>query len=159
VFLVSFEKLPVEKDWELRRKLREAGLKYRVVKNRLAQLAAKGTPVEAVQDLFTQMTAIALSREDPVILAKVLRDFARDNPQVAVKGAVVEGRVVDKTKIEAIASLPSRPELMAKIMGLVNIQAQQVVNAVHGVARNLAVVLGQIRDQKAAQEGAATPES
>jgi large subunit ribosomal protein L10 len=115
--------------------------------------------VEAVQDLFTQMTAIALSREDPVILAKVLRDFARDNPQVAVKGAVVEGRVVDKTKIEAIASLPSRPELMAKIMGLVNIQAQQVVNAVHGVARNLAVVLGQIRDQKAAQEGAATPES
>jgi large subunit ribosomal protein L10 len=159
VFLVGFEKLPVGKDWELRRKLRDAGLKYRVVKNRLAQLAARGTPVEAMSDYFTGMTAVALSRGEPVALAKVLRDFARDNPQVAVKGAVVEGRAVDVKNIEAIANLPGRPELMAKVMGLVNAPAQQLVTAVNGVVRNLVVVLGQIRDQKAKETQDPSPKS
>jgi len=159
VFLLSFEGLPVEKDWELRRRIREAGagLKYRVVKNRLAQLAVQGTPIEPLRDQFKGMTAVAISRDEPVILARVLRDFSRDNPQLAFKGAVVEGRFVDPAHIETIANLPGRPELMAKIMGVVNSQAQQIVNAVHGVVRNLVVMLGQIRDQKAKQEGATTP--
>jgi large subunit ribosomal protein L10 len=154
VFLLNFQGLPVEKDWELRRKLREAGLRYRVVKNRLAQIAAQGTPAEPLREQFKEMTAVATSSDEPVALARILRDFSRDNPQVAFKGAVVEGRVIDLTKIEAIANLPGRPELMAKIMGMVNIQTQQLVSAVQGVVRNLVVVLGQIRDQKAKETSA-----
>jgi large subunit ribosomal protein L10 len=159
VFLLNFQGLPVEKDWELRRKLREAGLRYRVVKNRLAQIAAQGTPAEPLREQFKEMTAVATSSDEPVALARILRDFSRDNPQVAFKGAVVEGRVIDLTKIEAIANLPGRPELMAKIMGMVNIQTQQLVSAVQGVVRNLVVVLGQIRDQKAKETSAFRPQT
>jgi len=150
VFLLSFEGLSVSKDWELRGKIRAAdgGMKYHVVKNRLAQKAAQGTPVEPLSDQFKGMTAIALSPDDPATLAKLLTEFARENPAFRFKGAVVEGRVVGFEQIETIATLPTKPQLMAQIMGMINLHAQHLVNAVNGVMRNLVVVLGQIRDQK-----------
>jgi large subunit ribosomal protein L10 len=154
VFLLSFEGMSVEKDWELRGKLRAAngGITYRVVKNRLAQKAAQGTPAAALSEQFKGMTAIALSPEEPVTLAKLLTEFAKENPVFQFKGAVVEGRPIAVSQIEALANLPTKPQLIAQIMGLMNIHAQQVVSAVNGVMRNLVVVLGQIRDQKEKNE-------
>ncbi len=152
IFLMSFEGLSVEKDWQLRGKLRaapESGIKYHVVKNRLAQKAAEGTPVAQLTEQFKGMTAVALTPDDPVILAKLLTEFAKENPTFQLKGAVIEGRVIALDQIESIASLPSKPQLLAQIMGLINIHAQQLVNVTNGVIRNVAVVLGQIRDQKA----------
>lgn len=154
VFLLSFAGLSVEKDWELRGRLRAAngGIKYRVVKNRLAQKAVQGTPAAALSEQFKGMTAIALSPEDPATLAKLLTDFARENPVFQFKGAVVEGRQIAVNQIEAVANLPTKPQLMAQVMGLMNAPAQQLVHAVNGVIRNLVVVLGQIRDQKEKNE-------
>lgn len=154
IFLLSFEGMSVQKDWELRNKLRAAngGIKYRVVKNRLAQKAAQGTPAELLSQQFRGMTAIALSRDEPVTLAKLLTEFSKENPALQLKGAVVEGRLIAVHQIEALANLPTKPQLIAQLLGLMNAQAQQVVTVINSVIRNLVVVLGQIRDQKANQE-------
>jgi large subunit ribosomal protein L10 len=157
VFLLSFEGLSVIKDWELRGRLRAADggkIKYHVVKNRLAQKAAEGTPLGQLNNQFKGMTAVALSPDDPVALAKLLTDFARENPALRFKGAVVEGGMVDVGRIEAIANLPSKPQLMAQIMGMIHLQAQQLVNVINEVTRTLVVVLGQVGDQKERITGA-----
>jgi large subunit ribosomal protein L10 len=156
VFLLSFEGLSVIKDWEIRGKLRgasDAGIKYYVVKNRLAQKAAEGTPLAQLNDKFKGMTAVAMCPSEPAALAKLLTEFAKENPAFRFKGAVIEGRAIALNQIEALANLPAKPQLMARIMGLVNTQPQRLVNAVNGVIRNLVVVMGQVRDQKAEADG------
>jgi large subunit ribosomal protein L10 len=118
------------------------------VKNTLAQKAAHGTPVEGLSNYFKGMTAVALSTEDPVSLAKILIEFAKDNAQVQFRGGLVEGNVITPRDFEAVAKLPSKTELLSKIMFMTKAPAQALVSAVGGVARNLVVVLAQIRDQK-----------
>src|SRR5215468_5530574 len=149
--VVSFQGLTVEKDWELRRALEKAELNYRVVKNTLGKLAVEGTPLEPLKDQFIGMTAIAYSESDPVGLAKVLSKFAKDNAQLKFKAGLVEGQVINVKDIDALASLPSKEELISKLMFLINSPAQRIATAVNGVARNLAVVLKQIADQKGGQ--------
>lgn len=150
--LVGFQGLKVSDDERLRRELREAKLTYRVVKNTLAVKAAKGTAIEAVTDSFTGMTAIALSENDPVTLAKILSKWAKENAAFTFKAGIVEGRVIEVKDIEALSNLPSKEELVSKIMFLINSGAQRLAVATAGVSRNLAVVLGQIRDQKEASQ-------
>jgi len=149
--VVNFQGLTVEKDWELRRAMEKAELNYRVVKNTLGKIAVEGTPLEPLKDQFIGMTAIAYSRNDPVGLAKVLSKFAKDNAQLKFKAGVVEGRVINVKDIDALAALPSKEELISKLMFLLNSPAQRIAIAASGVARNLAVVIKQIADQKGAQ--------
>lgn len=151
--VVSFQGLTVEKDQQLRRQLREAQLHYRVVKNTLAQRAVEGTALAALSDHFVGPTAIAYSEKDAVGLAKVLTKFAKENAQFTFKAGVVEGRVIAVKDIDALATMPSKEELISKIMFLVNAQAQRLAVALAGTARNLAVVLNEIAKQKSAQEG------
>jgi large subunit ribosomal protein L10 len=147
--LVGFKNLTVAKDQELRRRLREAGARYAVVKNTLARKAAEGTPYEQAAEHFKGVTALALSESDPVSLSKAVSKFAKENPDVfSFKVGVVEGRVVALGDVEAIASLPSKEELVAKIMFLINAQAQRLVTVISAVPRNLAVVVKQIGEQK-----------
>ena len=147
--LVGFKNLTVSKDQELRRRLREAGAQYSVVKNTLARKAAEGTPYEQAADHFKGVTAIALSESDPVGLSKAVSKFVRENPEVfSFKAGVVEGRVVALGDVEAIANLPSKEELISKIMFLINCQAQRLVTVLSAVPRNLAVVVKQIGEQK-----------
>ncbi len=148
VVVMGFKGLPVAKDWELRKRLRQAQLKYRVVKNTLAQVAARGTAAELLVDQFKTMTSVALAKEDSVALAKILTSFAKENVEVEFRGAVIEGRLVSAKDIQVIASLPSKQELMSRIMFLLNAPAQRLTTTVQGVARNLAVVAAQVRDQK-----------
>src|SRR5215813_2767716 len=149
--VVNFQGLTVEKDWELRRALEKAELNYRVVKNTLGKIAVEGTPLEPLKDHFVGMTAIAYSENDPVGLAKVLSKFAKDNAQLTFKAGVVEGRVINIKDIDALAALPTKEELVSKLMFLLNSPAQRIATAVNGVARNLVVVLKQIADQKGGQ--------
>ena len=147
--LVGFKNLTVAKDQELRRRLREAGAQYAVVKNTLARKAAEGTPYEQAAEHFKGVTAIALSESDPVGLSKAVSKFVRENPEVfSFKAGVVEGRVVALPDVEAIANLPSKEELISKIMFLINCQAQRLVTVLSAVPRNLAVVVRQIGEQK-----------
>ena len=146
--LVGFQGIKVADDERLRRELREANLSYRVVKNTLAVRAAEGTPVEQVKEFFTGPTAVALSPNDPVTLAKVLSKWAKESPVFSFKAAVVEGRAIEVKDIEALANMPSKEELISKVMFLSNSGAQRLAVATAGVARNLAIVIDQVRAQK-----------
>jgi len=149
--LIGFKKLTVAKDQELRRQLRDAGARYSVVKNTLARKAAEGTPFAQAADHFKGVTALALAEGDPVQLSKAISKFVRENPEVfTFKAGVVEGRVIALRDVEAIATLPSKEELISKIMFLINAQAQRIVTVLSAVPRNLAVVVKQIGEQKSA---------
>jgi len=150
--LVSFKNMTVTKDQELRRQLREAGVSYSVVKNTLARKAAAGTPLEPMADQFKGVTAVALSGNDPVGLSKAITKFTKANPDIfSFKVGLVEGKVVELKQVEAIASLPSREELLSKVVFLINAQAQRLATVINAVPRNLAVVVGQVSAQKEAQ--------
>ena len=153
---VGFNKLTVSKDQELRNQLREAGVRYEVVKNTLARKAAEGTPFAQAAEHLKGVTAIATSEGDPVGLSKAISKFTKANPDVfTFKVGVVEGKVVAIGDVEAIASLPSKEELISKIMFLINCQAQRLVTVLSAVPRNLAVVVKQIGEQKGGGEEAA----
>ena len=154
--IVGFNKLTVPKDQELRNQLRESGVRYEVVKNTLARKAAEGTPFELAAEHFKGVTAIATSESDPVALSKAITKFTKANPEVfSFKVGIVEGRVMALGDVEAIAALPSKEELISKVMFLINCQAQRLVTVLSAVPRNLAIVIKQIGEQKggeAAQE-------
>jgi large subunit ribosomal protein L10 len=149
--LVSFKNMTVAKDQELRRQLREAGVDYSVVKNTLARKAAAGTPLEPLADEFKGVTAVAISTTDPVGLSKAISKFTKANAEIfSFKIGLVEGKVVELKQVEAIANLPSREELISKMLFLINAQAQRLVTVIQAVPRNLAVVMDQVRAQKEA---------
>jgi large subunit ribosomal protein L10 len=149
--VVSFEGLPVDKDWELRRALQAAQLNYRVVKNTLGRIAVENTPLEPLKDHFKGMTAVAYSENDPVGLAKVLSKFAKENSKLTFKAGVVEGRAINVKDIEALATMPSKEELISKLMYVLNAPAQGLAVVLNGVARNLAVVVQQIAEKQGEQ--------
>jgi large subunit ribosomal protein L10 len=149
--LVGFQGITVGTDERLRRELRQANVSYRVVKNTLAMRAADGTPMEQVKDQFAGATAVAMSKADPVALAKLLTKWAKESPVFSFKAAVVEGRAIDVKDIESLSNLPAKEELISKAMFLINSSAQRLAVVTAGVARNLAVVIDQVRAQKEAQ--------
>ena len=154
--LVGFNKLTVAKDQELRNQLREAGVRYEVVKNTLARRAAAGTPFEQATEHFKGVTALATSEGDPVGLSKAISKFTKANPDIfSFKVGIVEGKVIALKDVEDIASLPSKEELISKIMFLINCQAQRLVTVLSAVPRNLAIVVKQIGEQKGGSEEAA----
>ncbi len=158
--VVSFNKVTVNKDQEFRNQLREAGAEYRVVKNTLARLAIKGTPYEGTSEHFKGVTAIAWTESDPVILSKAISKFIKANADLyTFKAGVVDGRVVDLKQVQAIASLPSKEELISKLLFVINAQAQRIVTVINAVPRNLAIVIKQIGEGKTDVQTAQKTES
>jgi large subunit ribosomal protein L10 len=149
--LIGFQGIKVGDDERLRRDLRQNNLTYQVVKNTLAVRAAAGTPMEQVKSEFVGATAVALSTNDPVTLAKVLSRWAKENAALKFRAGIVEGRVIDVKDVDALANMPAKEELISKIMFLINSSAQRMAVALSGVARNLTVVLDQVRAQKESQ--------
>lgn len=143
LFVTGYEKLTVQQDFELRKAVREAGGRYLVVKNTLAEKAAAGTPAESALKNLAGMTSVAFTKADPVALAKALTKYAKDNPSLTFKAGLVEGRAIDVGQIQILAAMPSREELAVKILFLINGQSQRLVAVLGGVARNLAVVINQ----------------
>ncbi|MCX6625527.1 MAG: 50S ribosomal protein L10 [Acidobacteria bacterium] len=143
VFVAGFQKLTVAQDYALRKVIRGAGGSYEVVKNNLAAIASQGTASEPVMTKLAGMTSIAYTATDPVALAKALTNYAKTNPAFTFKAGIVEGRAIDVKSIQELASLPSRDELLSKVLFLINSPAQRLVTAISGVGRNLAVVVDQ----------------
>ena len=152
LIVAQFQGITVGQDTDLRTKIRATDSKYRVVKNTLAKIATKGTPAEKLAAALKGPTSIAYNNSDPVALAKALTTYAKANPVFVFKTGMVEGRVVNLNDLNAIASLPSKEELIAKLLFLLNAPAQRIAVATNGVARNLAVVIGQAIEQKKFQE-------
>ena len=153
--VATYSKLTVAQDYELRKTLRGAGAKYKVVKNTLAQLAAKGTKVEEALKGLSGVTSIAYTSGDPVAMAKALSKYAKDTPEFTFKVGIVEGRVISIKEIESLASMPSKGELMSKLLFLMNAPAQRLVTVMNAVGRNLAIVVDQGVQQKKFTDNAA----
>src|SRR5271168_5487000 len=141
--VATFNKMTVSQDFELRKAVRGAGAKYRVVKNTLAERAAKGSKVEDAMKDLAGVTSIAYTSGDPVALAKALSKYAKDNPEYTFKAGVVEGRVISINQIQALATMPSKEEIYSKLLFLMNAPAQRLVTVMNAVGRDIAVVINQ----------------
>jgi large subunit ribosomal protein L10 len=150
--VTTYTKMTVAQDFELRKALRGAGAKYQVVKNTLAEKASKGTKVEGALKDLSGVTSIAYTSGDPVAMAKALVKYAKDTPEFTFKVGVVEGRVVSIKDVEALATMPSKEELMSKLLFLINAPAQRLATVMSQVGRNLAVVVDQGVQQKKFKE-------
>lgn len=147
-FVLDFKGITVPQVTELRKQVRESGSQYVVIKNTLALIAVKDTPLTKLSGHFSGMTAVAYNATDAVALAKVLTKFAKDVPTVQFKGAMLGGQVVAATEIQNIANLPSREELISKLLYLLQSPIRGLATVLAANIRNLAVVIDQIAKQK-----------
>ena len=152
--VVTFSGVTVAKDQEFRNSLRQAGAKYEVVKNTLARIAVKGTPFEEASEFFKGVTALAWTEGDPVVLSKAISKFMKENEkQYSFKTGVVDGKLVDLTQLTTIANLPSKEELISKLLFVLQSGAQRLVTVINAVPRDLAVVIKQIGEQEGRAAG------
>ncbi len=150
IVLTDYKGLDVAAMNDLRRKLREANIEYQVVKNTLLVRAAEDTGVAAIKDHFKGPSAVALSYEDPVAPAKVLTQFAKDNPKLEIKVGVLNGKVLDVPAIKALATLPSREVLLAQFLSALNAVPTSFARVMAEIPRSFVNVLTAIKDQKEA---------
>ena len=152
----SFQKLTVSQDFALRTVVRNAGGKYRVVKNKLAARASQGTGVEQALQGLKGVSSLAYSSGDPVALAKALTAWVKDNAEFSFKLAIVDGRLLSVEEIRQLASMPGREELYSKLLYLINAPAQRLATVINATGRDVAVVLGQAVEQKKFSEATAS---
>src|SRR6266851_5109541 len=143
VILSTFQGITVEDDTKLRRAVQAAGGKYKVVKNTLAERAGAGTPAEKLLENRSGTNSIAYTTADPVALARALTKVAKDVPSFKFRSGIVEGRVISIAEIQQLANLPSKEELISKIMFLLNAPAQRIAMALNALPRNLAVTVSE----------------
>jgi large subunit ribosomal protein L10 len=139
--VAEFSKLDVGTVTALRKKLRDGGVEYKVLKNTLAKRAAKGTSLEVVSDDFTGPIAVVMSYTDVVAPAKILSDFIKDKEQIKVRSAVVEGKKTDAKGVIALAKMPGLPELRAKILGCITQPATKLARTIQAPGQQLALVI------------------
>ena len=153
---VGFSGLSVADVTKLRRKFREGGVEYKIVKNTLTRIAADELGFNDLDAVLEGPTAIAYSAEDTVAPAKILKDFIKETKTEAltVKAGIADGQVIDAAAVEALASLPSREELLAKLVGSMQAPISGLVNVLQGNIRNMVYVLDAVRAKKAEQESA-----
>ncbi len=148
IILTDFRGLNVAQATELRRKLREAGVEYKVTKNTLTIIAAKESGMDDLVPLLVGPTAIAFGYDDPVAPAKVLSDFAKANKALEIKGGMLEGKILDVDGVTALAELPSREQLLSHVARGMQAPISGLVNVLQGTIRNFVYALDAIREQK-----------
>lgn len=136
----------------IRRTLRETNAEIRVAKNTLLRRAVKGTEFEAIEPHFSGTTAVTVSYDDPIGPAKALTDFAKDNPQLEIKGAVLDGKSISADDLLALAKLPSKEVLLAKLLSVMQAVPTNFVQVLSGVPRQFVYTLQALKDQKAQEE-------
>jgi large subunit ribosomal protein L10 len=146
--LVDYRGVTVPQVTDLRQQIRKTGSRYIVVKNTLAKRASAGTTFEALAAHFVGQTAVVFTGDDPVAMAKTLTTALKGLPSASIKAAVVQGQVVPATAMADLASLPSKPELYARLLYVLNAPAQQLVTVLSAVQRDLVTVLSEVQKQK-----------
>lgn len=147
-FLVDYKGVTVTEVSELRNKIREIGGQYEVVKNRLVLRAIGGEALEELKGEFQGPTAVAYGGEDPVGLAKAVTEFAKEVPAIELKGGLLEGQLVAPDEVREIAQMPSREELLTKLVFLLQSPVSNFVRTLAALPRQFVVVLEQVRQQK-----------
>ncbi|HUY80514.1 MAG TPA: 50S ribosomal protein L10 [Acidobacteriaceae bacterium] len=139
----TFSRLTVAQDFELRKTVRAAGGRYRVLKNRLAARGSKGTKIEAALQNLKGVSSVAYTSGDPVALAKALAGWVATNSEFTFKLGIIDGRVINVEEVKELATMPGRDELFSKLLFLINAPAQRLATVINATGRDLAVVLGQ----------------
>jgi large subunit ribosomal protein L10 len=139
----TFAKLTVAKDYELRKVIREAGGKYRVLKNKLAPIAGKGTKIESALQGLKGVNSVAFTAGDPVALAKAFAKWADDNAEFQFKLGIVDGKLLTVDEIDQLAKMPGKEEIFSKLLYLINSPAQRLATVIGATGRDLAIVVNQ----------------
>ena len=148
--ITEYKGFSVEEITKLRREIQKDGGDYMVTKNTLAKIAIKDTPYEVMAEKLTGPVALAFGFEDPVSPAKAIKKFIDDTKKGEVLGAVLDGKLLSAEETKALANLPSKEELFAKMLGSINSPASGLVGCVNGVMASLTRAIAAVRDQKAA---------
>jgi large subunit ribosomal protein L10 len=159
VILSTFQGITVEQDTKLRRSVEAVGGHYQVLKNRVAQRAGEGTAAEGLLKGLKGTNSIAYTKTDPVALAKILTKVAKDVPAFQFRAGLVEGRVISIQEINQLALLPSKEELISKILFMLNAPAQRIATVLAALPRNLAVVTSEAVKASKFAGGGAAPEN
>lgn len=146
--LADYRGLNVGQVTRLRRKLREAGVEYRVMKNTLIRLAARDVGLAGMEPYLQGPTAIALGYGDPVVPAKILSEFARDNKQLEIKAGVLQGRLIDAGGVKALADLPTREVILSRVLGGMRAPLAGMANVLVGPIRGFVYAVEALRKQK-----------
>ncbi len=146
--LVSYKGINVEDDTKLRQNLREAGVKYTVVKNTMLSRAIQGTELEGMNDVLEGTTALATSENDHVVAARILCDFASDNKYFEIKSGFLNGNVIDKEKVNELSKLPSRDVLVAQVLSGLNSPISGFAGVLSGLQRGLVCALNEIAQKQ-----------
>lgn len=143
VVLVNYQGLKVKEIWDLKKKLRGQGIGFQIIKNTLFKIALKKDKIEVSDSLLDQPIALVWGLEDEVIPAKLTVEFGKTAEKLKIIGGIVNGAYEDENKIKQLASLPSRDELYAKLVGTLNAPMFRLVNALQGNLRSLVYILKQ----------------
>src|SRR5579883_204179 len=144
----TFSKLTVHQDFELRKTVRNAGGRYRVLKNKLAGRAAKGTKIEAALQNLKGVSSVAYTSGDPVALAKALSTWVTDNAEFTFKLGIIDGKVINVEEVKQLATMPGKEEIFSKLLFLINAPAQRLATVINATGRDLAVVINQAVEQQ-----------
>ena len=144
----TFAKLTVAQDFELRKTVRAAGGRYRVLKNKLAARAAKGTQIEAALQGLKGVSSVAYTSGDPVALAKALSTWVGENAEFTFKLGIIDGKVINVEEVKQLATMPGKEEIFSKLLFLINAPAQRLATVINATGRDLAVVINQAVEQK-----------
>src|SRR5215471_4391220 len=152
----TFAKLTVAQDFELRKTVRASGGRYRVLKNKLAARASKGTQIEAALQGLKGVSSVAYTSGDPVALAKALSTWVSENAEFTFKLGIIDGKVITVEEVKQLATMPGKEEIFSKLLFLINAPAQRLATVINATGRDLAVVINQAVEQNKFS-GAQTP--
>ncbi len=159
VVVVDYRGLTVEQDTQLRKELREAGITYKVYKNTMMNFAFKGTDCESLAPVLEGPSAIAISKDDATAPARIIANFAKKAPKLEIKAGVVEGTFYDANGMQAVAAVPSREELLSKLLGSLQSPITNLARVLNQIAENGGAVASDATEAPAEEAPAAEAEA